>query len=91
VTVPLPFLAGGAALLAAFVLMVLVQASVIRRVEQRVGFLERWGQEKDPESFGIYHPDLDPDPPTPDCEAAGGFHVLSEGSTTCQNCPAVLV
>jgi hypothetical protein len=68
-----------------------LQASHNRHQAERLGQLERWAAEKDPEAFGIYHPDLDPDPPTPDCEAAGHFHVLSEGSTTCQNCPAVLV
>jgi hypothetical protein len=75
--------------IAALVLLLVLQASHHRGQAERLGRLETWAQERDPESWGIY-PDLEPEPPAPDCEASGSFHVAVKGSSTCQNCPAEL-
>jgi hypothetical protein len=73
--------------IAALVLLLVLQASHNRHQAERLGQLERWAAEKDPEAFGIY-PDLEPDPPTAEC---AGVHPVGRDGRTCEACGVVLV
>ena len=74
--------------IAALVLLLLLQASHNRHQAERLGRLETWAADKDPEAFGIHLPDLTPEPGRPEC---AGIHPVGADGKTCEACGLVLV